>query len=81
MGNERCTAYRYGTGHVVLSRGYVRKHLQIGVNKGAITQEAADKQLELWLAKKETKVTAKVEKLQQDQAARDKERLRSRAKS
>ncbi len=29
-----------------------KKHLQIGVNKGAITQEAADKKFEAWLADK-----------------------------
>ena len=33
-----------------------RKHLQIGVNKGAITQETADKKLADWLSAKEAGV-------------------------
>jgi small subunit ribosomal protein S16 len=37
-----------------------RKHLQIGVNKGAITQEAADAKMEQWLNEKNTKIEAKV---------------------
>ena len=58
----------------------LRKHLQIGVNKGAITQEQADKKLEAWRNEKDSKVTAKVEKLRQDQATRDKERLEAEVK-
>ena len=40
-----------------------RKHLQIGVNKGAITQEDADKKLEAWLSDKESKIQGKVDNL------------------
>lgn len=58
----------------------LRKHLQIGVNKGAITQEDADKKLEAWLNDKEARITAKVEKLEQDQASKDKERLAAERK-
>lgn len=34
-----------------------RKHLQVGVNKGAITQEAADEKYAAWIAAKETAKT------------------------
>jgi len=40
-----------------------RRHLQIGVIKGAITQETADSRLEAWKNEKETKVAGKVERL------------------
>jgi small subunit ribosomal protein S16 len=58
----------------------MRKHLQVGVNKGAITQAEADKKLEAWKKEKEAKVTTKVDKLRQDQATRDKERLEAEVK-
>ncbi len=58
----------------------MRKHLQVGVNKGAITQEEADKKLEAWKKEKEAKVTTKVDKLRQDQATRDKDRLEAEVK-
>ena len=43
------------TARTILShRGIMfRKHLQVGVNKGAITQEEADKKFEAWKADKE----------------------------
>jgi len=31
----------------------LKKHLQVGVNKGAITQDAADKKFEAWLSEKD----------------------------
>jgi small subunit ribosomal protein S16 len=40
-----------------------KKHLQIGVAKGAITQEVADGRLEEWLKAKEAKISGKVEGL------------------
>ncbi len=40
-----------------------RKHLQIGVNKGAISQEQADAKLNAWKSGKEGEVQAKVDKL------------------
>lgn len=46
-----------------------KKHLQIGVNKGAITQEAADKKFEAWMKEKETKISGKVDQLAKDKAA------------
>jgi small subunit ribosomal protein S16 len=36
-----------------------KKHLQVGVNKGAITQEEADKKLAIWISEKDAKVEAK----------------------
>ena len=41
----------------------LRKHLQIGVIKGALTQEQADAKLAEWVAGKEAKITGKVEGL------------------
>ena len=41
----------------------LKKHLQIGVNKGAITQEEADKKFNAWLEDKEGKIQAKRERL------------------
>jgi small subunit ribosomal protein S16 len=46
-----------------------RKHLQIGVLKGAVTQEQADARYAEWKAAKEAKITGKVEKLGRDKAA------------
>jgi small subunit ribosomal protein S16 len=41
----------------------LQKHLQIGVLKGAISQEEADKKFEAWKATKEEAITGKVDKL------------------
>jgi small subunit ribosomal protein S16 len=41
----------------------LRKHLQVGVNKGAITQEEADKRLEDWMSQKEVKIQSKRDRL------------------
>jgi small subunit ribosomal protein S16 len=38
-----------------------KKHLQIGVLKGAITQEQADAKFDTWMNEKETKITGKTE--------------------
>ncbi|EOZ96474.1 SSU ribosomal protein S16p [Indibacter alkaliphilus LW1] len=46
----------------------LKKHLQIGVLKGAITQEQADEKFEAWKAKKEEAITGKVDKLTQAKA-------------
>lgn len=43
----------------------MRKHLQVGVAKGAITQEEAEKRLTEWRQAKEAKTQAKNEKLSQ----------------
>ena len=41
----------------------LKKHLQIGVIKGAITQEEADSRLESWLKDKELQIKKKVDRL------------------
>ncbi|MEM9340722.1 MAG: 30S ribosomal protein S16, partial [Bacteroidota bacterium] len=57
-----------------------RKHLQIGVAKGAITQEDADKKLEAWLSGKESKIQGKVDKLTQEKEAAAKAKLEAETK-
>ncbi|MEM6830747.1 MAG: 30S ribosomal protein S16 [Bacteroidota bacterium] len=57
-----------------------RKHLQIGVAKGAITQEDADKKLEAWLSGKESKIQGKVDKLTQEKEAQAKAKLEAETK-
>lgn len=49
-----------------------KKHLQIGVAKGAITQEVADARLAEWMTAKEAKISGKVEGLadKKDKAAK-----------
>ena len=39
----------------------IKRHLQIGVEKGAITQEVADAKFNTWLTNKENKISAKAE--------------------
>lgn len=46
----------------------LKKHLQIGVVKGAISQEEADEKFEAWLETKEKNIAGKVDKIQ---SARD----------
>jgi len=46
----------------------LRKHLQIGVVKGAITQEQADGKLADWIKSKEAKTTAKKDTLAKSKA-------------
>lgn len=57
-----------------------RKHLQIGVLKGAVTQEQADARYAEWKAGKEAKISGKVEKLGSDKAAQRKAALEAEAK-
>jgi small subunit ribosomal protein S16 len=47
----------------------LKKHLQVGVLKGAITQEQADKKLEEWLKGKESEISSKLDSLNQKKAA------------
>ncbi|SKC71906.1 30S ribosomal protein S16 [Ohtaekwangia koreensis] len=47
----------------------MKKHLQIGVIKGALTQEQADAKLEEWLKGKDAKIEAKRDKLSQAKQA------------
>lgn len=41
----------------------LKNHLDKGVKKGALTQEAADKKFEAWLAEKESKITGKADSI------------------
>ena len=58
----------------------LKKHLQIGVIKGAITQEQADAKFEEWSSKKENKVQGKIDALSQAKDADLKARLEAEAK-
>ncbi len=57
-----------------------KKHLQIGVIKGAMTQEDADKKLEAWMKNKEAAIEGKEKSLADKKAAEKKERLEAEAK-
>ncbi|WP_192823381.1 30S ribosomal protein S16 [Rufibacter sp. LB8] len=57
-----------------------RKHLQIGVLKGAVTQEAADARYQEWKDAKDAKISGKVEKLGSDKAAKRQAALDAEAK-
>jgi small subunit ribosomal protein S16 len=37
----------------------LRRHLQLGVTKGALTQEVADQRFQQWLSEKDAKIEAK----------------------
>jgi small subunit ribosomal protein S16 len=46
----------------------MKKHLQVGVNKGAITQEEADKRFETWTSEKGNKVQGKKDRLAKEKS-------------
>lgn len=58
----------------------LKKHLQVGVNKGAITQDQADKKFDEWLKKKESVAESTVSGLEQKKAEDRKARLAAEAK-
>ena len=58
----------------------MKKHLQIGVIKGALTQEQADAKLGEWLKSKEAKNDAKADKLSQSKQADAKARKEAETK-
>ena len=58
----------------------LKKHLQIGVIKGALTQEEADKKFEAWLAEKDAKIEGKANKVAADKEAAKKAKLEAEAK-
>lgn len=58
----------------------LKKHLQIGVNKGAITQEQADSKFEEWLKSKEATITKSVDALSKKKADAAKARLEAEKK-
>ncbi|MEQ8243739.1 30S ribosomal protein S16 [Fulvivirga sp.] len=57
-----------------------KKHLQVGVNKGAITQEEADKKFAAWQDEKLAKVEAKKDNLAKDTASKAKARKEAEEK-
>lgn len=57
-----------------------KKHLQIGVNKGAITQEEADKKFAAWQAEKLAKIESKKDTLAKDTASKAKARKEAEEK-
>lgn len=58
----------------------LKKHLQVGVNKGAISQEDADKKFQEWLSQKEAEVTKHVSSIEQKKAESAKQRLEAEKK-
>ncbi len=58
----------------------MKKHLQVGVAKGAITQEVADERFAQWVATKEAKVAGKVESLMSAKDKAKADRLEAEAK-
>ena len=52
-----------------------KNHLQKGVAKGALTQEAADAKFEKWLGEKEAKISGKANKLNSAKSEEMKKRL------
>lgn len=57
-----------------------RKHLQLGVNKGAITQEAADEKMAAWREAKDQKIESRISKLSTDKQQAAKDRMAAEAK-
>ena len=57
-----------------------KKHLQIGVNKGAITQEAADEKFNAWKEGKDSKISGRVDSLATAKADAAKVRLVAESK-
>ncbi|MDT0649233.1 30S ribosomal protein S16 [Autumnicola edwardsiae] len=47
----------------------LKKHLAVGVRKGALTEEEAEKKFQAWLEEKEGKIDAKKENLTKEQQA------------
>src|SRR5688572_25463989 len=58
----------------------LKKHLQIGVIKGALTQDQADGKLQDWLQAKTAKIESKKDKLTQSKEATAKERKAAETK-
>ncbi len=57
-----------------------RKHLQLGVNKGAITQETADGKMTAWKDAKDQKIEGRISKLSTDKQQAAKDRMAAEAK-
>ena len=52
-----------------------KKHLQVGVNKKAITQEEADKKFNEWLKEKKSKINNKIDSIEKSKKEEDNKRL------
>ncbi|MDW8287744.1 MAG: 30S ribosomal protein S16, partial [Flammeovirgaceae bacterium] len=64
----------------------LKKHLQVGVRKGAITQEVADQRYEAWKKEKQAKIFKKIEELNKAKAekqvqTRQQEQLKAQARA
>ncbi len=57
-----------------------KKHLQVGVNKGAITQEESDAKFEQWLEGKTSQIQGKLDNLAETKASQTKSKLEAEAK-
>ncbi len=57
-----------------------RRHLQIGVNKGAVTQETADSKLNAWLDNKTSEFASVADKLKYKKETAKKDRLAAETK-
>ncbi|HHJ11500.1 MAG TPA: 30S ribosomal protein S16, partial [Bacteroidetes bacterium] len=57
-----------------------KKHLLIGVKKGAFSEEEADRRFEAWMKEKEAKIQAKRDRLKQGREYEEKKRLEEEAK-
>jgi small subunit ribosomal protein S16 len=58
----------------------LRKHLQIGVLKGALTQDQADSKLADWIREKEDKIKSKLDKIVLSKNAESKARMEAETK-
>ncbi len=57
-----------------------RKHLQVGVNKGAITQDQADEKYEAWRQQKDTQIQGKSDGIAEKKAAETQVRMAAETK-
>ena len=58
----------------------LKKHLLVGVSKGALTEEQANKKFEDWINEKENKINSKKDNLEKAKKDKEKERMRQRLK-
>ncbi|HLF35562.1 MAG TPA: 30S ribosomal protein S16 [Cyclobacteriaceae bacterium] len=58
----------------------LRKHLQVGVQKGAVTQEEADKRFDSWKSVKDSKINSKIDRVSADKEAGKKARMEREVK-
>lgn len=58
----------------------LRKHLEVGVRKGAISQEEANQRFQAWLQTKQAKIEGKKNRLAQEKASRKQAQLEAETK-